>query len=329
MLAAAAGARCSSAKAISDRGCREMRKRNLMVIMLAGLALAWFAGGESLSYAQDSGLKKIVAVSRFENKSSYHGQWHLDNGMADQLTDALVRSGKFVVLERQTLKDVLDEQDLAASGRTQKSKSAQTGKLTSAQILVKGAVTEFEERTAGGGAGVGIMGFRLGGKKEDAHVGLIIRLIDTTTGKVLDSQRVEGRAEAGGVGVGVYKSGVSFGTEAFAKTPLGKATQEAIDRAVEIIASRLRNVPFQARIVKTSGSEIYVGAGQETGTVPGTVFGAYSVGEELTDPATGEILGAEEKRIGRVEIVEVKEKYSKAKALTGRGFDRGNILRAE
>ncbi|MGE5238267.1 MAG: CsgG/HfaB family protein [Chloroflexota bacterium] len=296
---------------------------------LAALAFLCLMVGPVLSYAQDSGLKKIVAVSRFDNKSSYHGQWHIDNGMADQLTDALIRSGRFVVLERQTLKDVLDEQDLAASGRAQKSQSAKTGKLTSAQILIKGAVTEFEERTSGGGAGIGIMGFRLGGRKEDAHVGLIIRLIDTTTGKVLDSQRVEGRAESGGVGLDVYKSGVAFGTDAFSKTPLGKATQAAIDNAVEIIASKLKNVPFQARIIKTSGSEIYVGASQETGTTVGTVFGVYTVGEELTDPVTGEILGAEEKKIGSIEIVEVKEKYSKAKVLSGKGFERGNIIRTE
>ena len=107
---------------------------------LSGLTLAalLLAG-----VAQAATLKKIVAVSRFENKTSWKGQVSLDDGMADQLTDALMQSGQFTVMERQTLGDVTAEQDLANSGRAQKSQSAQTGKLVNAQILVKGTVTEF------------------------------------------------------------------------------------------------------------------------------------------------------------------------------------------
>jgi len=54
------------------------------------------------------------------------------------------------VLERQTSEDVLAEQDLVASGRAAKSKTAQTGKIIPAQILVTGAITEFEHSSAGG-----------------------------------------------------------------------------------------------------------------------------------------------------------------------------------
>jgi curli biogenesis system outer membrane secretion channel CsgG len=35
--------------------------------------------------------------------------------MADMLTDALLQSNRFIVLDRQTVKDVLQEQDLAAT----------------------------------------------------------------------------------------------------------------------------------------------------------------------------------------------------------------------
>ena len=157
------------------------------------------------SYAGAGHLKKIVAVSQFDNKTSYGswGQYELGTGMADQLTDSLMQSGNFVVLERETLGDVISEQDLAASGRFSKSKSARTGKLTSAQILVKGTITEFAEKSSGSGGGIGFGGIRIGGKKAEAHVGLIIRLIDTTTGEVLHSQRVEGKAKSGGMSLGV------------------------------------------------------------------------------------------------------------------------------
>ncbi len=279
--------------------------------------------------AQAASLKKIVAVSRFENKAGYSGQWSIGDGMADQLTDALMRSGQFVVLERQTLRDVTDEQDLAESGRAQKSNSARTGKLTSAQILIKGTVTEFESASKGGGGGVHILGASFGSRTESAHVGLIIRLIDTTTGRVLDSQRVEGSAESTGISGSTSLPGVCFGGEQFFKTPMGKAVQETIDNAVDIIASRMKNIPFQARIVKASGNDVLISAGKEQGVTPDNVFTVYSVGEELVDPDTGELLGSEESSLGTIKVVEVKEKYSKAKAVSGKGYEKGQVVRAE
>jgi curli biogenesis system outer membrane secretion channel CsgG len=296
----------------------------LVFTLLGALYLAPGAGA--------TGLKKVVAVSRFENKTSYGsgGAWDIGNGMADQLTDALVQSGQFVVLERQTLGDVISEQDLAASGRTTKSRSARTGKLTSAQILIKGAVTEYSQASSGSDTGVSVMGVRIGGAKKEAHVGLIIRLIDTTTGEVLVSKRVEGKAKAGSFGLGINIKGVGFGTKGFKKTPLGKATQIAIDNAVEAIAEGLRNVPYQGRVILVKGNNIYLSAGRRTGASVGDVFTVYSRGEELIDPDTGEMLGSEEEKLGKVKIFSVKEKFSKARPVgTIEGVEKGNIIRAE
>lgn len=275
-------------------------------------------------------LKKVVAVSRFENKTSYSsgGQFDIGNGMADQLIDALIQSGHFVVLERQTLTDVISEQDLASSGRFQKSSSARTGKLTSAQLLVKGTITEFSSKSSGSGAGISLFGVTVGSKKAIAHVGLIIRLIDTTTGQVIDSQRVEGKAESGGFKLGIDLSGVGFGTDSFKKTPIGKATQIAIDNAVAFIVQRMKDVPFSARVIKVSSRGIYISAGKRSGAAVGDTFKVYSVGEELIDPDTGEVLGSEEEEIGQVKIMKVKEKYSLASVINGcNGIKKGDIVR--
>ncbi|MEE8575534.1 MAG: CsgG/HfaB family protein [Thermodesulfobacteriota bacterium] len=280
------------------------------------------------SASSAAGLKKVVAVSRFDNKSAWRGQWQLDDGMSDQLTDALMQSGQFTVLERETLGDVIGEQDLAASGRTMKSKSARTGKLTSAQILIKGAITEFQSNSSGSGAGIKIRGISLGSKKGEAHVGLIIRMINTTTGEVIASERVEGKAKAGGFNLGLDIGSVGFGTSSFKKTPLGKATQIAIDNAVEIIASTLRELPYQGRVIKVSGEEVYLSAGERNGASVGDEFRVYTVGEELVDPDTGEMLGSEEEEIGRVKIYKVAEKYSKARPVGSvEGISKGSIIR--
>jgi curli biogenesis system outer membrane secretion channel CsgG len=300
-----------------------MRLRIFTILAVAAAVFAQTAGAATL--------KKIVAVSRFENKTSWKGQVELGDGMADQLTDALMQSGQFTVMERQTLKDVVSEQDLANSGRVQKSQSAETGKLVSAQVLVKGTVTEFEEKSAGSANGVGFGGFKIANNRSEAHVGVIIRLIDTTTGEVLASQRCEGKAAAGGVGLGANVAGVQFGTSGFSKTPLGKAMQMTIDNAVAVITDKLKGVPFQARVIKVNGDdELLISDGAKTGIAEGDTFTVYSVGENLVDPATGEQLGAELEKKGSVKVTKVEEKYAKAKSDASlKGIKAGDIVRAQ
>ncbi len=271
--------------------------------------------------------KKTVAVSRFENKTNARGQISLGRGMSDQLADALVNSGNFVVLERQTLGDVLSEQDLARSGRATKSKSAQTGKVVPSQILIKGTITEFESETSGGGSGISFKGITLGQESTNAHVGLMIRIIDTSTGEVLASERVEGKAESGGTKIGLSKGGYGFETEGFKNTPLGKATQIAIDRAVIKIVKQLNALPFEGKIIQVKGETIYTNIGQRNGATPGDVFTVFSTGEEMVDPDTGESLGSEEEKVGTIKITSVKEKFSKASIASGQAFEKGFLVK--
>ena len=223
-----------------------------------------------LSYALR--LKKTIAVSRFENKTNYVGQIRLGDAMADQLTDALIKTGKFVVLERQTLSDVISEQDLAASSRASKSRTARIGRITPAQILIKGTITEFEEETQSGDMGISYKGISVGTRSSSAHVAVILRIIDSTTGEVINSVRVEGKAKAGGLSLGVSRS-VSIGMSGFKKTPLGKALQIAIDKAVIEICKSLENIPFTGRIVKVSeDGKIFTNIGARNGAKVGDTF---------------------------------------------------------
>lgn len=154
-----------------------------MKVMLA--AALTLSAPASQGFAE--GLRKVVAVSRFENKTAYSGE--IGIGMADQLAEALVKSGQFLVVERQTMVDTVAEQDWAASGRMEPSQSARTGKMTSAQIHIKGIITEYESRSSGGDSRIAVGGIRVGGRREDAHVGLLLQLIDTTTGEMLRMRR--------------------------------------------------------------------------------------------------------------------------------------------
>ena len=299
-----------------------MRRKNKISLVICMTLLGIAVCGSNAFALQ---LKKTIAVADFENKSGFSG-WHtIGTGMADQLTDALIQSGKFVVLERQILDDVIGEQDLAASGRTATSQAAQTGKLVPAQILIKGTVTEFEERSGSSGTGISYKGISLGSSKSTAHVAVIIRIIDTTSGQVLDSVRVEGDAESGGLTLGVDRS-VDFSTSGFKATPLGKAVQIVIDRAVVKIASGLKDIAFSGKVIKVDNGTIYTNIGARNGGSVGDTFRVYAPGEELIDYDTGEVLGSEKKLVGEIQLTSVEEKFSKATAQSGSGFETGYIV---
>ena len=71
-------------------------------------------GGPNVAQAQMepyNGPKARIAVARFTD-STGKGWWtgEIGDGMADMLATTLFHSNRFIVLERQTLKDVLAEQ---------------------------------------------------------------------------------------------------------------------------------------------------------------------------------------------------------------------------
>lgn len=58
------------------------------------------------------------------------------DGMAEMLANALFATNRFIVLERQSLDDVLREQDLGASGRVRKETAARIGEIEGADLLI-------------------------------------------------------------------------------------------------------------------------------------------------------------------------------------------------
>lgn len=185
----------------------------------------------SLAVAAD---RPVVAVSEFRNETSA-GWWYggVENDLADMLASELASTGEFKVVERKKLDAVLDEQDLAASGRIKPGTGAKIGKLTGAQYLIVSTVTAYEEKTQGTGGGIAYRGISLGGKKDDAYIAIDLRVIDTETGEIEFARSVEARSGGMGVNVGVWRGGVAAGFEKHKNTPAGKAiravTLEIVD----------------------------------------------------------------------------------------------------
>jgi len=156
------------------------------VVLAVGLLVAGFAQS---AFAAGDG-RPVVGVAEFTNQSAA-AWWRGGVGweLSGMLSNELSSTGSFRVVERQKLENVLEEQNLAASGRVAKGTGAKIGKLTGAQYLITGTVTAYEENTSSTGGGFSFKGIGLGGKSSEAYLAVDLRVINTETGDI-DFSRV-------------------------------------------------------------------------------------------------------------------------------------------
>lgn len=268
-----------------------------------------------------AGPKRTVSVGKFDAIGAFtakYGNWDIGGGLSAMMTTALVESERFVVMERAQLQQVLAEQELKGNKLTSQTSGPELGQLTGVQFLIYGAVTEFGTDDSGGGLSLGGSGGPIGGllsgalshQSSSGSVAMDIRLVDTTTGQVVQTHKVSETIESSGFDLSVGYQGMNMGGNQFKKTPLGQAVRKAITRAVQLIAKDAGNSPWAGQVVDYDGTEIFINAGTKSGVQPGDTFSVERVVKKLTDPTTGEVLMIKKKTLGIVELDMVAAKIS-------------------
>lgn len=310
--------------------------RVLLVTMAMTVGPAF---GQPAPAAPYEGPKKTLSVDQFLATETTGGAVTADS-MTALLTAALIRDGRFVVVERPGLAGVQAEQALAQSGAANVETAARPGQLIGASAIVRGVVTKFQPTASGGGVNMGslnlgrfvplpVAGVEL--KSQTAMMEISLRLVDTTTGQVLATSSAQGTASSSSVGLGGTNtgSGVTGGSGVFQNSPIGKAGEDAIAKAVELIAAGMRNVPWTAHVVDFSDGQVYVAAGADRNVQAGMPLTVYRKGKVLTDPTTGAVLDVEMRKLGVIRISGVRERLSTAQLESGEPPARGDVLRLE
>lgn len=276
-------------------------------------------GDAKMGLGEYKGVKHAIGCKSFKNEAGWHGSWEIGDNLSIMLESALFDTGRFVVVEREQLKDILGEQDLAASGRTAKaSKVAKTGVVRPAKYLGTGAVTVVDEGASGAGGGLSFGGVSLGGGKSTAQVTIIAKLVDTSTGELIQKKTIVGKAGRVNMSLGLSVKGVSTDMGGFKKTPLGEAAQDCINQAAKFFAQAMEKIPFDGCVVKATDGKVIINRGTEFGIEVGKELVMREEGELLTDPSTGAVLGNEEgKVIGKLKISKVDEKVSYCDVIEG------------
>ena len=251
------------------------------------------------------------------------------NGIEAIVIDSLAQTNRFRLAERTALGSVLDEQDLASSGRVAQPSGAATGNVLGAEYLVQVVVTDYESNTSGKKGGVGgllrnkvpLLGGIQAGKSE-GRVGLNVRLIDAETSEITFTKQIESIITETNLGFG----GIGFGSDialggfmsSYSKTPIGQAVIAGINEAVYELVKQVGARPAEGSIVKADPGQIYINLGSDAVAV-GDRLKVVKLGEELIDPETGISLGGSTTTIGEVEVAQVQEKFCIARHIAMSG----------
>lgn len=277
---------------------------------------------------QVRGPKRVVSVGKFTSigaMNTKYGSWDVGGGLAAMLVTALQEADRFIVVERANLQSLLTEQEMRGNKVTSGT-GPELGKMLGVQLLVLGSVTEFGTEDEGGGFSLGLGGFGLGGgnpfsssnklsagvsrQNISGSVAMDVRIVDTTTGRVLQSFRVSEKIDNSAWDFSVGYEMVNVGTNSFVKTPLGAAARKAVNSAVQQIAITADENAWQGRVVDFDQNEVYINAGSKSGLKKGDAFTIERVVKRLTDPETNEVLMVRKQEIGVVEIEEVQPKVA-------------------
>ncbi len=267
----------------------------------------------------------IVAVTDFENRANFSGQWNLGGGMAEMMIERLMHSDEVVVLERRHIDGVVGE--IVRQGRDlfRREGRVERGRLMNARYQVRGVVTDFTV-TGDASGWFGAAGAQARVRGSRARVGLYVTVLDVETGEIISAVRSEGSASRGGFRGGVNYRQIAFGGDAYFRTPLGRATQSAMDRAVRRMLADIPRERWEPRVAEGGPDGVIVNGGENVGLRAGQRFLVREEGRNITDPITGDVIERFPGRvIGEIEVRAVQPMSAHAVLLSGEAR-RGDFL---
>ncbi|RJQ65321.1 MAG: hypothetical protein C4519_28230 [Desulfobacteraceae bacterium] len=300
----------------------DVKKFLACTLVLVGVLFSVHATVSAEDWPKNKGnLRYTITVTKFDNQAGWSGRWDIGDGFGEIMTNALNESGWFIVLgEKDMRQAAMEEQDFAASGRVAGGKKApKMGRMTAAQLLVKGAITHVQDSTTGGGGGLHFKGIKIGGSSDAAEINMTMYLVNSETGQVGASTKVIGRSGRKALGLGYYGDklkGLTGDMEGFRNDNVGKACEDAVGQAVKYLIEQVQGMPWEGTVILAKAGKIAINRGSREGVQVGNKFDVGHA-EQVVDEDTGEVLDEEMTQIGTIQVTEVKEKMAYCKVVTG------------
>ncbi len=239
-------------------------------------------------------------------------------GVDSLLTTSLSQTGRFDIVARQDLADVIREQDLAESGNVDPNdpQAARPGQLAGSAYLATVVIENFQQVTQRATFS-GQFG-ESESEKRAIELRATMRVYNSTSGVLLAS-----------VSVPIDTQSLNERLPGVAER--GNPTETLVGETVALLTSRLANEMMDwlapARVAGCSEGLATLNRGLGAGVAPGQIWQVFHPGAGMTDPDTGEDLGAEEIPIGWLRIEQIAPRMSRGVVIQDFGIARGDIAR--
>lgn len=234
------------------------------------------------------------------------------------LTTMLTKTGRFQIVSREGMQDLLDEQDLTDTGVIDPNdrQAGRAGEMAGAAFVAQVTLDNYQDVTDRT-----IIAGRFGdtpSERREIQMQATLKIIDSSRGTIDHVETITiSRQDLSDVLPGVRQDGRR--TNAL----IGEITRLFAERASLAIMDSVA----PAKVVGYSQGVVTFNRGDGTGVAPGQIWEIFYPGEPLIDPDTGENLGSEEIHIGWAVVTDVLPKTAKARAVEDFGIDRSHILR--
>lgn len=197
-----------------------------------------------------SGIGRLAQFAQMAEQGEFVDLSNLGKGTTNAFITSLKATGCFDIQERETIKQLKEEAELA--GVEFKPKRADfliTGAITSV------AVTKKTNALAGGI--VPVVG-AFSKSKRSANISMDVRLVDTSTSSIKGSQTFDVSSEKSNwsFGAGGYSNGLALGGASSKTTPeLDTVVNEAVIKAAGYVAESLAKDSIISRPIETKGAK--------------------------------------------------------------------------
>ena len=232
--------------------------------------------------------KRKVVIAEFKNQTRF-GSRRLGNNLTDVITTELVKSNRFIVLEREDLAKVM--QEINFSNTLGQGQLASERKFQDADYVITGAITKYSVNTTGN------KGILSSSKTQRAEISFDMKMINVRTGEVVLSDQGEGVSDV------EYGTTLGIGTtggydEGLEQEAFRAAAIDVMDNIIETVDK----TPWMANVAKISGKKLYINAGKKSNLEIGTKLGVYKQGEKIE--FNGKFLGFEENKVGEAKVID-------------------------
>jgi hypothetical protein len=273
-----------------------------LLLAVAGFVFSWEA-------APADAPKPTVAVYAQTASGGVNGQQ-----LADALTQQLVASGNFVVIDRAHIQAVLQEQNIASQGQVTPTTVAQIGRMLGANYIIVVQIDSFTKASKARSDAVSLLLAQT--YQTDVDLADHMEILEVRSGQILQSVSDSQQASSGAYTAQNRSTGDSFVTEAVPKVLAASAAALAskID-PTKMAASPTAPSQVVGKILSIDGDSIILSLAAKDGVSVGQIVDFYDV-RLVHNPDTNATIRALVKR-GSLQITEVDKDYSVAKPVQG------------